>query len=160
MRHNPDGYQRQVHLLVLAHAAARELVAWAGGTIHPGESLMSVIDRRQVLASTACAVLLAGTARAVGRTISGALPWEPFDGAPSAPARPRSLAVLHARRSRCARGDRTAARSRRLIGHGRQGGRLRRLYRSPAQRAIWRLHPFISLKFVGGSADRRARSKS
>jgi gluconate 2-dehydrogenase gamma chain len=49
---------------------------------------MSVIDRRQVLASTACAVLLAGTARAVGRTISGALPWEPFDGAPSAPARP------------------------------------------------------------------------
>src|ERR1700686_5197576 len=73
MRHNLDGYQRQAHLLVLAHAAARELVAWAGGTIHPGESLMSVIDRRQVLASIACAVLLEGTARAVGRTISGAL---------------------------------------------------------------------------------------
>jgi hypothetical protein len=93
---------------------------------------MSVIDRRQVLASTACAVLLEGTARAVGRTISGALPWEPFDGAPSAPARPRSLAVLHERRSRCGRGDR---------GH-------------------LEIAPFISLKFVGWSADRRAQSKS
>jgi hypothetical protein len=35
MRHNLDGYQRQAHLLVLAHVAARELVAWAGATIHP-----------------------------------------------------------------------------------------------------------------------------
>jgi hypothetical protein len=100
--YNLDGYQRQAHLLVLAHAVARELVAWAGGTIHPGESPMSVIDRRQVLASTACAVLLEGTARAVGRTISGALPWEPFDGASSAPARPRSLAVLHGKEAGCA----------------------------------------------------------
>jgi gluconate 2-dehydrogenase gamma chain len=38
---------------------------------------MAVIDRCQVLASTACAVLLEGTARAVGRTISGALLGSP-----------------------------------------------------------------------------------
>jgi gluconate 2-dehydrogenase gamma chain len=48
---------------------------------------MSAIGRRQLLASTACALLLAGVSRAAGRTISGALPWEPFDGASPSPVR-------------------------------------------------------------------------
>src|SRR5258708_22784228 len=44
--------------------------------------------RRQLLASTACALAIGNLSRAVARTYSGALPWEPFDGSPRAMERP------------------------------------------------------------------------
>jgi gluconate 2-dehydrogenase gamma chain len=44
--------------------------------------------RRQILASTACALAIGNLSRAAARTYSGALPWEPFDGSPRAIERP------------------------------------------------------------------------
>src|ERR1700704_1005175 len=44
--------------------------------------------RRQLLASTACALAIGNLSRAVARTYSGALPWETFDGSPRAMERP------------------------------------------------------------------------
>lgn len=49
---------------------------------------MPVTTRRQLLASTACLLAVEGLSRALARTYSGALPWEPFDGSPPAMERP------------------------------------------------------------------------
>src|SRR5258708_11855807 len=44
--------------------------------------------RRRLWASTACALAIGNLSRAVARTYSGALPWEPFDGSPPGMERP------------------------------------------------------------------------